>query len=1806
MISNKTLRMLALLVMVTSTSFAQLAVTSSTIFLDGSEEGRGETHFTASGGVAPYTFSWMDGFSGKDRLGMMPGLYTTTIRDAANNEVTRFFPVGYKIFWTKVVDATSIQINSDNSLQKLIPPAAGGFNKGASSENKLSVGRDGWVGFVCEAPSTNWYAVGLSDLDTDPTLSSMDYVIANRQGKIEVYRNNGVIVYQDNEQLKAGEFLRLERRNGIVTAYRNNTGVHVFAAQTHEELLVDVSINIGKTPVISSSFAKPGSKVPPEYKPDENLDKNWVLSTSFDQQGNIASQSKTFFDNIGRTTQTQSKIIASANVFATQSLYDSKGRSVVSTLPAPIDNAAFNYMDKFMTDNSGQNYSYLNFDGAKIDNPDAVNNSKSGTLGYYYSSKNTIEPATPVTTYPYGRVQYDDDPIGGIKRSAEPGDQFRMGAGHESKGITLPILNELDHYVSLRHHFVASTITSFAYKGSKSISIDKNGKETVIFTDDMGQVVASCLSGSEYPAIEIVTNLEESPTCYFAAQHTRLSNQDGPVIVSSSYLEVYDVSDNYRPIFKGQPGSDFKDLLPFNTLLEFRSDKGFNIYFVNFPSIIPVRSSNIPGDNIIHRKNHVDLHISAGASATPVTVTGSGQTIKVYNRINEQVLYDGLPSGLTSLPSGFYRIVTQQGTGSYQITYNLHYGDFSYNYYDDAGRLSAVIPPNGVNLGNSAYPPFASTFQYNSTGLVLSAASPDEGTSEFVYRKDGVIRFSQNAQQKIEKRFSYTNYDRIGRIVESGEYQMSATAGEGLVFENHLTAAPSLNSVLKSEILESVQRDGGLDIARCTQRNEQWHDYPFSDPAIGTRTQQFVLGKVAKSKNENSTSWYSYDDQGRMVWVIQEIVGLGIKVIEYAYDNSGNCTEIAYQKNQPDAFYHHYTYDADSRLKKVHTSFDGVTKKIQATYDYYLHGPLKRIILADGLQGIDFVYAINGALKTINHPDQSKDPGKDTNDVFGITLEYHSNDYQGANYNAGATDLPGYTDQYNGVLKAMDWHSPANLNDPGVYAFTYDNNYQLKEATFGKLTVGAPNSFVLDPANDFTERVTEYDENGNIKGLFRNGLNINQVTNTTADFDYVYEPNTNRLDRIDKANGGSIDYTYNLIGQMIKQQEGTEAVNVFYNASGLVKEVRDESDNLMVSYLYNEHGQQTKRTIYKDGIPHHSLWSVCDLQGSVLAIYEQPLPAATITLSEIPVYGLGRIAVFKPSSNTYFYEIPDHLGNVRAVIGKAETENPKASFENSTYIDEGLKFGNYSRVNADLYDHTDEKGKIYTYAHLLHGGYNRQVGMAKSFDVSPGDVVKAEVYAKYEGTVGAPGNLGNFALALTGAFGLSPASIGEAAKAYDALYDRGSCIAAGLCNPDDDPLPDPRGYLTILVFDKNYNLVESSVKKIGSTFVQTGGQKKPFDYMWREVVIKEPGYVYIYLSNEGANQQSIYFDDLSITVNHSPVVAGADYYPFGLAMEGREINDEPYRYGFQGQFSVENDSTGWNEFELRMYDPRIGRWISPDPYRGVFDTPYSGMANQPHMTVDPDGGCPCPWLTSPGIWLPEVTVTAARIGAGAMASRIILQDGFKTWTGRGLMIEPQAEAPQPMSPQMQQWENNLAEVPTPNTAELSSGISPPGTLEGLIPIWGSGREAAAAFSAGSYWKGAAYTALAISDVFLVKAAITAVVRGGVTLAAKYALKRAVANPQMTIREAAAAVRVPRVASMMQGKGIDRAFRFYANRNWILGPAQRMGVVTLSPMNRGADMVGRRLLNGTWWDVTTRGAWQSHVLKYGPGGIPLIY
>ncbi|MFV0572058.1 MAG: RHS repeat domain-containing protein [Xanthomarina gelatinilytica] len=90
-------------------------------------------------------------------------------------------------------------------------------------------------------------------------------------------------------------------------------------------------------------------------------------------------------------------------------------------------------------------------------------------------------------------------------------------------------------------------------------------------------------------------------------------------------------------------------------------------------------------------------------------------------------------------------------------------------------------------------------------------------------------------------------------------------------------------------------------------------------------------------------------------------------------------------------------------------------------------------------------------------------------------------------------------------------------------------------------------------------------------------------------------------------------------------------------------------------------------------------------------------------------------------------------------------------------------------------------------------------------------------------------------------------------------------------------------------------------------------------------------------------------------INALSLTNKTDYYPFGSVMPKRNVEGN-YRYKFQGQ--EKDPETGMEAFELRLWDGRIGRWLTIDP-AGQYASPYIGMGNNPISRIDPDGGQDC-------------------------------------------------------------------------------------------------------------------------------------------------------------------------------------------------------------------------------------------------------
>ncbi|RYG07248.1 MAG: hypothetical protein EOO07_27755, partial [Chitinophagaceae bacterium] len=114
------------------------------------------------------------------------------------------------------------------------------------------------------------------------------------------------------------------------------------------------------------------------------------------------------------------------------------------------------------------------------------------------------------------------------------------------------------------------------------------------------------------------------------------------------------------------------------------------------------------------------------------------------------------------------------------------------------------------------------------------------------------------------------------------------------------------------------------------------------------------------------------------------------------------------------------------------------------------------------------------------------------------------------------------------------------------------------------------------------------------------------------------------------------------------------------------------------------------------------------------------------------------------------------------------------------------------------------------------------------------------------------------------------------------------------------------------------------------------------------VLDKKTGYVF------PANPSSTHY-----TGFNANLASVNDYYPFGFGMADRKKAYSWSRFGFNG---IEKDDEvygdgNFQDYGMRMYDTRIGRFLSVDNLQGKypFFAPYQFAANTPIMGIDKNG-----------------------------------------------------------------------------------------------------------------------------------------------------------------------------------------------------------------------------------------------------------
>jgi len=336
----------------------------------------------------------------------------------------------------------------------------------------------------------------------------------------------------------------------------------------------------------------------------------------------------------------------------------------------------------------------------------------------------------------------------------------------------------------------------------------------------------------------------------------------------------------------------------------------------------------------------------------------------------------------------------------------------------------------------------------------------------------------------------------------------------------------------------------------------------------------------------------------------------------------------------------------------------------------------------------------------------------------------------------------------------------------------------------------------------------------------------------------------------------------------------------------------------------------------------------------------------------------------------YQYNIKDHLGNVRVSFTTiADIQSDVATMEPANQLNETKAFVNYEQMrvvkSSPIFDHTNNPGGNGA-SIRLSGNANEKTGLVKTLSVMPGDVIHMEVYAKYLDP-----NTANWDAALTTL--VSNISAGSTSVVSDGpLYNTNTSSPfpyTGLNGTGSSTGSGPKAFLNYITFDKDFNPIlpavdpsQTNYKRMGTAGQENGKNNLPdgvaHEQLVADVTIKQPGYMYIYLSNEESTPLEVYFDDFKVTQTKSAVIQTQDYYPFGLTFNSsmRE-NSVPNQYQYNGKELQNEMNIGWLDYGARMYMPEIGKWSTTDPlcekYLGL--SLYSYVANNPVSLIDPNG-----------------------------------------------------------------------------------------------------------------------------------------------------------------------------------------------------------------------------------------------------------
>ena len=520
----------------------------------------------------------------------------------------------------------------------------------------------------------------------------------------------------------------------------------------------------------------------------------------------------------------------------------------------------------------------------------------------------------------------------------------------------------------------------------------------------------------------------------------------------------------------------------------------------------------------------------------------------------------------------------------------------TYYVYDDKSNLCFVLQPMYQSSANLDL--YAFQYKYDGRNRCIWKKLPGAGYMEMVYDNADRLVFSQDGNQRAltSGNWTYYKYDGLNRLTEQGTCTNKVTTSGTNVLVQHFYDSYAFRS----------------------QAGFNNSNFPDDASGNGKGALTASVATVLGSSNKIYTAYY-YDIKGRVAKTVQSnlLGGYDVTATIYTFtDKPATVTHTHTASGKPTRTeMYTYSYNHADRLLKVEHTLGG-TKITLADYAYDNLGRLQsKSLHGSATNKLTYAYNVRGWLTGISG-------SKFTQNLY---------------YNNGNG-----TAKYNGSISSMTWKA-GNESTIRGYKFTYDGLSRLMTATYGE-TAG-----INTNTDRFSENVTAYDKNGNIKTLQRYGQTAASSYGLIDNLTFTL--GGNQLNRVDDAAAASAygggfefkdgvkqanEYTYDSNGNLTKDlNKGIS--NISYNCLNLPSAVTF-SDGSTIVYTYAGDGAKLK-TVHKIG----GTTTTTDYCGNV--VYENGVQKLLLTEE-------GYVTL---SDGKYHYYLKDHQGNNRVVINQSGT-----------------------------------------------------------------------------------------------------------------------------------------------------------------------------------------------------------------------------------------------------------------------------------------------------------------------------------------------------------------------------------------------------------------------------------------------------------------------------------------------------------------------------------------------------------------------